>query len=92
MRVLDGELEGDRTAQGVTYQAGPIHPLRVQKGGHELPCKVEGIVVYPLIRAAEARQIQSKDPVALGKGLDIILPIVTGGSQAVDKKEWTPLA
>lgn len=92
MRVLDGELEGDRTTKGVAHQAGPIHPLRIQKGGHELPRKVEGIVIYPLIRAAEARQIENIDLVALGEGPDIISPVVAGGSQAVDQKEWTPLA
>lgn len=80
MRVLDGELEGDRTTKGVTHQAGPIHPLRVQKGGHELPRKVEGIIIYLLSRAAEARQIENIDLVALGEGPDIISPILTGGS------------
>jgi len=66
--------------------------LTIQKGGHELRRERQGKIFYPLIRVAEARQIKSIDPAALGGGLDIISPILTGGSQAVDQKEWTPLA
>jgi hypothetical protein len=66
--------------------------LPIQKGGHELPRKGEGISIYPPVRAAEAWQIESIDLASLREGPNIISPILAGGSQAVDQKEWTPLA